>query len=477
MTAGTVAAVDLGATSGRVILGRVERGELRMRHVARFPNEPVRTRDGLHWNILELYRQVIAGLAAAEREAPGEIVSVGIDSWGCDYGLIEHGALLGIPYHYRDERTTPEVAEVHGRLSQAELYRRNGIQHLPFNTIYQLASDRRAGRLGQADRMLLIPDLLIYWLTGTEIAERTNASTTGLLRQGTAGWDTELAARLDIPERILPPLVDAGTPLEKVCDDVAVTVGCPLTVTTVGSHDTASAVVAIPSSSRDFAYVSCGTWGLAGLELDEPVLSAEAGAVNFTNEASVDGRIRFLRNVMGLWLLSESVRCWDRGATGAQRSSTLQRLLAEAAHLPGSVAVFDVNDPRFLPPGDMPSRIAAWCREHDQPEPRTPVQFVRSITDSLGQAFADAIHEASRLADRVTSVIHIVGGGAQNALLCQATADRSGIPVLAGPVEATAVGNILVQARAHGLVSGSLDTLRELTARAFPPIRYEPRDA
>ncbi|MFE6968896.1 rhamnulokinase family protein [Isoptericola sp. NPDC057653] len=475
--AGVLAAVDLGATSGRVILGRFDPaagpGGLRLQHVARFPNDPVRTPDGLHWNLLELYRQVLDGLAAAEREAPGEVLGVGIDSWAVDYGLLRAGRLLGAPYHYRDGRTAAGVERVHPRVDAAALYARNGLQHLPFNTVFQLATE--GPLLDLADRVLLVPDLLAYWLTGAEAAERTNASTTGLLDPRTGEWDTGLADLVGIPAGILPPLVDPGAPLGVLRPDVAQHVGRALEVTAVGSHDTASAVVAVPATERDAAYVSCGTWGLVGLELDAPVLTEDARVAGFTNEGGVDGRTRFLHNVMGLWLLSESIRTWERESTDAQRSSTLQELLAEAARVTGPVTVFDVDDPRFLPPGDVPGRIADWCREHGRPVPATRGEYVRSIVESLAQAFADAVATAARLAGRPVAAIHVVGGGAQNTLLCQATADRSGLPVVAGPVEATAIGNLLVQARARGLVDGDLEDLRAIVAAAFPPERYLPR--
>ncbi|MEN2740144.1 rhamnulokinase family protein [Microbacterium sp. X-17] len=473
MTPRTVAAVDLGATSGRVILGRVDGGELRLRHVARFPNDPVRIGDGLHWNLLELYRQVLLGLAAAERDAPGEIASVGIDSWAVDYGLLRGERLLGVPYHYRDGRTAAGVAAVHARVDPVALYGRNGLQHLPFTTLFQLATEGEL--LGLADRMLLIPDLLVHWLTGAVVAERSNASTTGLLDARTGEWDHELAATLGIPSRILPRLVDAGTPLGLLGADAAAVVGRALPVVAVGSHDTASAVVAIPSMGRDFAYVSCGTWGLVGLELDAPVLSDAARAANFTNEGGVDGRVRFLHNVMGLWLLSESLRHWYPADTDAQRSGTLQELLFDAARVDERVAIFDVNDPVFSPPGDVPGRIAAWCAEHGEPVPASRPAFVRSIVESLAAAFADAVADAASLADRDVRVIHIVGGGSQNALLCQALADRSGLVVLAGPVEATAIGNLLVQARALGQISGDLGVLRAIVAAATDITRYDPR--
>ncbi|GAB3305371.1 rhamnulokinase [Pseudoclavibacter terrae] len=469
----TVAAVDLGATSGRVITGTITDGVLTMRHEARFPNNPVRTRDGLHWNLLGLYQHVLDGLAAAERDAPGQIASIGIDSWAVDYALLRDGRVLGVPYAYRDERTARGVEAVHAVASPEELYRRNGLQHLPFNTVFQLATDGELLEL--AEQMLLLPDLLAYWLTGAQVAERTNASTTGLLRADTREWDAELAEQVGVPARILPHLVDPGAVLGSLEGEAARVVGRDIDVVAVGSHDTASAIVAIPNTGRDFAYVSCGTWGLVGLELDEAVVTDAAREANFTNEGGVDGRVRFLHNVMGLWLLSESQRHWEPAATDAQRSSTLQQLLADAAQVVGDVPIFDVNDPVFMAPGDIPERIAAWLTERGLEAPTTPAGIVRSIVESLAQAFAEAVATASALAEHPVSVIHIVGGGSQNTLLCQATADRSGLPVLAGPVEATAMGNLLVQARAHGWVPDSLAEIRSIVARSTQIIRYDPK--
>ena len=473
VTPSAVAAVDLGATSGRVIVGRLEGGVLQTRHVARFSNDPVHTRDGMHWNLLELYRQVTLGLAAAEREAPGEIASVGIDSWAVDYGLFRGGRLLGTPYHYRDGRNEAGVTAVHELVSAAELYARNGLQHLTFNTLFQLATEGDV--LQFADRMLLVPDLLNYWLTGHEFAERTNASTTGLLDPRTGEWDVELADRIGIPVGLLPPLIDAGTSVGTLSPDVSRAVGRALEVVAVGSHDTASAIVAIPNTGRDFAYISCGTWGLVGLELDAPILSDAARRENFTNEGGVDGRTRFLHNVMGLWLLSESLRHWEPAATDAQRSSLLGELLAEAAKVPSDVPVFDVNDPAFLPSGDIPERIRSWYRSHGERVPESRAEIVRCIIESLAEAFAAAVRTASRLADHDVSVIHLVGGGSQNTLLCQATANRSGLRVVAGPTEATAMGNMLIQARALGQVAPDLQAVREVVARSSHVIEYLPR--
>jgi rhamnulokinase len=467
-----VAAVDLGATSGRVMLGHVSANDLSIRPVARFPNTPVRTIDGLHWNILELYRGVVAGLGAARREEPA-IASIGIDSWAVDYALLRGGRMLGVPYHYRDERNHAAVEAVHALVTPAELYAANGLQHLPFNSLYQLTSDRLEGTLEAADGFLLVPDLLAYWLTGRRVAERTNASTTGLVNVATGEWDDALIARLGLPRGVFPELVDPGTRIGSLLSGVVGETGmsATTTVTAVGSHDTSSAVLAVPALDDDFAYISCGTWGLVGVELEHPVLSEEGRLANFTNEGGVDGTVRYLHNVMGLWLLSESVREWERGTAPI----SLPSLLDAAAAVSTPVAVFDADDPRFLAPGNMPERIAEWCREHGIEVPRTRAEFVRSIIESLADAFARAVAAAASLSAKTVSVIHIVGGGSQNELLCQSLADRSGLPVQAGPVEATAIGNVLVQARAAGLVTGSRQSMRALVAAAFPTRSYSPR--
>ncbi|MBO9625313.1 MAG: rhamnulokinase, partial [Microbacterium sp.] len=307
MTVRAVAAVDLGATSGRVMIGRVGDGRLELELVSRFPHGPVEREDGVHWDFGALYEHVVAGLAEAVRREPA-IESIGIDSWAVDYGLLKDGRLIAEPFHYRDGRSARGVEEVHALIPFAELYRRNGLQFLPFNTLYQFRVD---GRLADADTALLIPDLIAYLLTGVAAAERTNASTTGLLGVADAEWDIELAERVGVPVGILPPLVDAGAVIGRLCPELAARIGRDLPVIAVGSHDTASAVVAAPLSTPDAAYISCGTWGLVGVELTEPVLTDAARAENFTHELGVDGRFRFLHNVTGLWLLSETVRAWE----------------------------------------------------------------------------------------------------------------------------------------------------------------------
>ena len=468
---GAVAAVDLGATSGRVILGYVGHDELRLTDVARFPNAPVRTLDGLHWSVLELYRNVVEGLAAAVRQEP-QLASIGIDAWAVDYALMRDSRMLGTPYAYRDERNLPAVDAVHALVSPEELYAVNGLQHLPFNTVFQLAADKAAGTLDLADSFLLLPDLLGYWLTGRSVAERTNASTTGLLGVESGDWDFSLAERLDIPRGIFRSLVDAGTELGGLAPSAVRGVGSTLAVvTTVGSHDTASAIVAIPASGPDFAYISSGTWSLVGVELERPVLSEASRLAKFTNEGGVDGRVRYLHNVMGLWLLSECVRDWERSGEAV----SLPELIAQAAAVSSPVPVFDVDDETFLAPGDMQARITGWFASHGIAAPTSRAELVRSIMQSLANAYANSIATARELSGASVSVVHLVGGGSQNTLLCQLTADATGLPVLAGPVEATAIGNVLVQARAQGLVTGDLEALRALVVAAFPVIHYEPR--
>jgi len=458
-----VAAVDLGATSGRVMIGRVGAGVLELEQVARFANGPVERDDGWHWDIEALWGHVRAGLAEALRREPA-IESVGIDSWAVDYGLLRNGELVAEPFHYRDERTARGVDAVHAIVPFDELYRRNGLQFLPFNTVYQYAAD---AQLAAAESSLLIPDLFAERLTGRRVAERTNASTTGLLDVHTGEWDAALAGVLGLPASVLPPLIDPGKTVGLAADLDA------LPVVAVGSHDTASAVVAVPMSSPHAAYISCGTWGLVGLELEEPIVTDAAREANFTNEGGVDGRIRFLHNVTGLWLLSETVRAWSE-ADGAPVD--LGELLAAAGSVPPPGRLFDADDPSLAAPGDMPSRIAALL-EIDVPAPSERPLFARTIVESIAQAFATTLRTAAALADREIDVVHLVGGGALNTLLCQATADRSGLPVLAGPVEATALGNVLVQARALGAFGpdAPLADLRALVAAAFPPRRFEPR--
>ncbi|TVT22078.1 rhamnulokinase [Amycolatopsis acidiphila] len=461
-----MAAVDLGASSGRVMAGTVGPDRLTIEEVRRFPNGGVRAGSTLYWDVLGIYREMLAGIQAA-----GPVEGIGIDSWAVDYGLLDSsGALLGNPVHYRDARTAGVLDQVLKVVPARELYDITGLQQLPFNTLYQLLSE--VDRLGAAETMLLIPDLLAYWLTGQAGAERTNASTTQLYDARAGTWATGLAERVGIPPRLLPPLRDPGERIGTLLPEQAEDLALPrLPVVAVGSHDTASAVVAVPAGpGSNFAYISSGTWSLVGLELGAPELGDAALAANFTNEGGVDGTIRFLRNVMGLWVLTETLRTW----TARGEPADLPALLAEAAEAPPLAAVVDIDAHAFLPPGDMPARIARACRDTGQRPPGSRAETVRCIVDSLALAYRRTVRQAAELAGRTVDVVHLVGGGARNELLCRLTADACGVPVLAGPVEAAALGNVLVQARTLGADLPDLAAMRALVRRTQPLREYLP---
>ncbi|MGY1495657.1 rhamnulokinase [Streptomyces sp. QTS52] len=467
-TVKSYAAVDLGASSGRVMVGRVGPDTLELAEAHRFVNRPVRVPEGLRWDVLALYGGVLDGLRAAGTHCGGALDSVGIDSWAVDYGLLDaDGALLGNPVHYRDARTEGVAEKVWASVPAAELYAATGLQYAPFNTLYQLTAARDTRQLAAAQRLLLIPDLLAYWLTGEAGTELTNASTTQLIDPRTRDWAHDIARKLDIDLGLFAPLRLPGDPAGVLRAEVLEETGLtgPVPVTTVGSHDTASAVAAVPAVDERFAYICTGTWSLAGLELEAPVLSEESRAANFTNELGLDGTVRYLRNIMGLWLLQECVRAWGNPELGD--------LLRAAAEAPGLRSVVDAGDAAFLAPGRMPERIAEACRLSGQPVPVTPGEITRCILDSLALAHRRAVADAQRLAGHCVDAVHIVGGGTRNALLCQLTADACGLPVVAGPAEAAALGNVLVQARAHGLVGDRTD-MRRLLARTQPLTRYEP---
>ncbi|UBU09837.1 rhamnulokinase [Nonomuraea gerenzanensis] len=451
------AAVDLGASSGRVMLADLSDG-LSLTEAHRFPNGPVRVNDRLYWDVLGLYREILTGLRAA-----GPVSAIGVDSWAVDYALLdESGAMLGNPVHYRDERTAGVAERVAASVGAETLYDVSGLQVLPFNTLYQLLAEPR---LGDAATMLLIPDLIGYWLTGEAGAEVTNASTTGLLDVRTREWALPLIKQLGLPPGLFPALRQPGDLVGGLRRDVAGEIGWSAPVRAVGSHDTASAVAAVPATGPAFAYVSCGTWSLAGVELPGPVLTPESRAANFTNEAGIDGTVRYLRNVMGLWLLQECLRAWP--------GSDLGELLKAAAAERPFAAVVNPDEPVFLPPGDMPARIAAECRRTGQRPPASPAAYVRCVLESLALGHRLAVRQAMELSGRDVEVVHLVGGGSRNELLCRLTADACGLPVVAGPGEATTFGNVLVQARAAGLVS-DLAQMRALVASSQPLRRYEP---
>jgi rhamnulokinase len=456
---------------GTVDAGAPMRGDrqgppVTLTELARFPNGPVRAGGTLHWDILALHHAIVDGLRAAP-----PLDSIGIDSWGVDYALLDADhRLLGNPVHYRDSRTDQVPERVFADVGPDELYGRTGIQILALNTIFQLAAQVGSAQLAAARTMLLIPDLLTYWLTGDIGAEITNASTTALLDARTGEWDVQLVARLGLDPGLLPPLRAPGTTAGPVRPDVAETIGQSTVVTRVASHDTASAVVAVPAEHDRFAYISCGTWSLVGVELTEPVLTTEGRAANFTNERGLDGTIRYLRNLTGLWPLQECLRTWRHQGVAAD----LPELLRAAAQRPAFGSVIDLDDPVFGPPGDMPARVVEACQRADQPVPTDHAGIVRCIVDSLAVAHRTAIHQAARLSGKPIELVHLIGGGAHNDLLCQATADATGLPVIAGPAEATAIGNVLVQARTVLGQTYGLDELRAMVRASFPTRTFQP---
>lgn len=480
------AAVDLGASSGRVILGRLRSGRLELEEVARFANGPVLAcaggRSQLEWDVLALWGEIRSGLRAAATRGP--LASVAVDSWAVDYGLLDaDGALLGNPVHYRDARTAGVPERFFALMEPGDHYRVTGAQVQPFNTVFQLAAERGSARLAAARRLLLVPDLLTRWLCDAVVTETTNASTTGLLDATTRQWSAPAlvaasrAAGREVGS-LLAPLVEPGTVLGPLAADLAAELGLDGTqCVAVGSHDTASAVAAVPMGDpTTAAYISSGTWSLVGLELDAPVLTEASRAANVTNELGVAGTVRYLRNVAGLWLLQESMRTWREQG----RPQQLGPLLAAAEAVPGLRTVVDVDDPVFTPPGDVPARIAALARATGQPVPEGPPATTRCILDSLALAYRRAVRAVAATAGRDVSVLHVVGGGSRNALLCRLTASATGLPVLAGPDEGTAVGNLLVQAWAAGELGPTSDAraglvrVREVSAASTTVRRHRP---
>jgi len=453
------------------MVAEVAPDRLALREVHRFGNAPVTVAGTMHTDVLRLYEEVLEGLRTAA--ATAEIASVGIDSWGVDYGLLDaDGALLGNPVHYRDVRTAGAAERLAAMIDPAELYGITGIPTIPINTLCQLVAAAGTAQLEAARTLLLLPDLLTYWLTGAVAAEMTNASTTQLLDVRTGRWAAEVAEQVGLRPDIFPPLRNPGDIVGPTLPEVRARTGlAALTpVTTAASHDTASAVVAVPAAGTDFAFISCGTWSLVGVELDRPVLTKASRLASFTNETGVDRTVRYLRNVMGLWLLQESIRCWS--AAGLRVS--LGELVGQAASSEPLRTVVDADDMDLLRAGDMPARIAAACARAGQPVPSEPGQTVRCIIDSLALAHRRAVRQAQQLSGHSVSVVHMVGGGSRNALLCQLTADACGLPVLAGPAEATALGNALIQARAHGAAPADLDGMRALIRRTQPVRRFDP---
>ena len=471
MSSPAYVAIDLGAESGRLVTGSLtDAGELTMREVHRWPNEAVRVGDRLHWDVAYLWEEIKRGLV--EASSSGRVASIGVDSWGVDYALLDaDGRLLENPVHYRDKRTDFGVAELDRRISRAGLYRATGIQFMPINTSVQLAAARREDGFGAAHFLLGIPDLFTYWLSDRRIAERTFASTTQLYDTSARDWSAVVLHALEIDSGLLQELIDPGTSVGRLSSAVAEETGLggDVDVIAVASHDTASAVVGIPARAGDWAFISSGTWSLVGIEIARPIITDEARAANFTNEEGFGPTTRFLKNVMGLWLVQECRREWERRG----ESYAYDDLVSMARDANPLVALIDPDDPSFLRHGDMPARIYSYLDRTGQPHPEGPGGLVRCILESLALRYKTVLEEAERLTRQSVEVIHIVGGGAQNELLNQWVADATGRRVVAGPVEATVIGNLLVQAFAAGRLD-SIDEMRAVIERSVTVTEFAP---
>lgn len=468
----TLLAFDMGASNGRALIGELTvdgdgRQTLQVTEIHRFPNHAIQVGDHLHWDILRLLHEMKKAIREAFRLGY-KPETFGIDTWGVDFGLLDaNGELLGNPYHYRDPQTEGLIEEVNAKIGAAELFAQSGLQFMPFNTLYQLYAMRKAAspKLDAARTLLLTPDLLAYMLTGVKSCEFTMATTTQLFHPARQAWNTELMDRLGIPSGMFLEPVQSGTPIGPLTPIVSAELGVPrITGVSVGTHDTESALAAVPAvGGEPFAFLACGTWSLLGTEMDGPLLGPETLALEFSNEGGVGGKYALLKNIMGLWILQECKREWDEA--GGQLGFGELVELARAAEPFRSL--IHPDDPRFFSPGDMADKIAGFCREAGQPAPRTEGEYVRCILESLALRYRQALEQAEKLTDTHFGGLHMVGGGIQNRLLCQLTANALGRPVWAGPVEASAIGNMLMQLVAQGKCA-DLASARKLVAESFP---------
>jgi rhamnulokinase len=469
-------AFDLGAESGRGIVGTLESDRMSLQEVHRFANPNGRMLGHLHWNLLAQWEELKTGLRKAVAATDGPLSGIGIDTWGLDFGLVDRtGQILGNPFMYRDSRTDGMMQRVFQRVPREEVFAATGVQFIQINTIYQLMAMKEAGSplLEVAERLLFIPDLFNYLFTGIQKSEFSFATTSQLYDPARRRWAVELMDRLGLPSRIMPEVVPSGTVLGPISNDVAEECGTrPLPLIAPATHDTGSAVAAVPAEGEGWCYISSGTWSLMGVELPSPVINQKTLRYNYTNEGGVGFSIRLLKNIMGLWLVQECRRQWQR--EGQEHSYAELTRMAESA--PAFKAVIDPDHAPFLGPGQMPAKIEEFCRRTKQPPPADKGQFVRTCLESLALAYRRTLEGLEDVIGRRIERIHIVGGGGQNRLLNQMTADACGRQVLVGPVEATAMGNLLVQAMAVGQVE-SLAEIRAIVRNSFPVERYEPRDS
>jgi rhamnulokinase len=468
-----ILAFDLGAESGRGLVGAFDGERLQLEVVHRFPNRPVQTLDAMHWDVLRLYDEMLTAMHKVAAQH-GTVASLGVDTWGVDFALLGRGGvLLGNPRHYRDAHTERIMEQAFAKVPRADIFRRTGIQFMRFNSLFQLLAMQRdrSPLLDMAETLLLMPDLFHYWFTGIKANEYTNATTSQMIHPVKRTWAWDLIGDFGLPERIFGSLVKPGTVLGPLRGSVGTQTGLAgVPVIAPATHDTAAAVAAVPAQGNSWAYISSGTWSLMGAEIAEPLTHDQVHAVNFTNEGGVGGTIRLLKNIMGLWLVQECRRAWERA--GQQHS--YEALMQLAADAPAFVSLVNPDDDAFILPEDMPRALAEFCRRTGQPVPDGPGPVVRCALDSLAFKYRWALERLEELIGRRLDTIHIVGGGCHNTLLCQLTADACHRTVLAGPVEATAVGNVLTQLLGLGLIK-SLDEGRTIVRRSFEMACYQPR--
>ncbi len=468
-------AFDMGASNGRCMLGSFDGEKLGLDVLTRFDNGPVHVRDHFYWDILGLFNQVKLSLRQAGNTIPGEVASLGIDTWGVDFGLLDaQGNLLGNPFCYRDPQSAGMIEAAFRRVSREEIFQITGLQFMVLNSLYQLLAMASSGSpvLEIAQKLLMMPDLLNYWLTGVARSEMTDSSTTQLFDARARDWSFQLIRRMGLPERIFQPIIEPGTVLAPLLAPVAEEAGLPaLPVIAVASHDTAAAVASIPSLQPDFAYLSSGTWGLLGAEIPEPLLTPKVMEHNFSNEGGVFHTIRLLRNITNLWLVQECRRAW--GLRG--ESHTWDELIRFAESSPAFLAFVDPDAPEFMLPADMPAAIQAACRRTGQRVPQTKGEIIRICLESLAFKYRNGLDKLAAILGHTPAVFHIIGGGGQNKMLCQIAANALHRPVEAGPYEATALGNVLMQMIATGDLA-SLDDGRRLIRASFPTQTYQPAD-
>ncbi len=465
-------AIDLGAGSGRAITAKLDGGKLALDVTHRFANNPVRVNGHLHWDVLRLFEEILRGLALSAKQH-GEIASVGVDTWGVDFGVLDKtDTLIGNPYHYRDHRTDGMMESVFAQVPAQDVYDATGNQFMFFNTLFQLAAMRSTPALEQARALLMMPDLFHFWLCGQKSCEATIASTTQCFNPRQNAWADGMLNRLGIPSAILQPIAAPATRLGKLLAAHTGVMGLERAqVVAPAAHDTGSAVAAVPARSKRFVFISSGTWSLMGAVAKQPVITPQTFAFGFTNEGGVDGTTRLLKNITGMWLIQECRRVW--ASAGEELSYDALVSMAQAA--PAFLAFIDPNDASFNAPDDMPAAIQAFCAASGQAIPKSKGEILRVAFESLALKYREVLDELQIVMGQPLDVIHIVGGGSQNRLLCQFTANACNRPVLAGPVEATAIGNALAQAIAAGECAGWAEA-REIVRATFSPIEYAPRE-